>query len=158
MRIGPHTTIAIDYTVRLASGEVVDSTEGGRPLIFHFGREEIIPAVERELTGLGAGDRRDIVLPPDEAYGPRRPDAVQRVPLDRFPEHVTPTPGMQLVVRDPDGGERPATVRGLSDSHATLDFNHPLAGEQLSFSVQVVEVQPTDDTRTAGGDASHQPL
>ncbi|MFB3818157.1 MAG: peptidylprolyl isomerase [Candidatus Methylomirabilales bacterium] len=145
MRVGPNTTIAIDYTVRLESGEVVDSTEGGSPLVFHFGREEIIPAVERELTGLGAGDRRDILVPPEEAYGPRRPEAVQRVPLDRFPAHVTPAPGMRLVVRDPDGGELPVTVRGLSESHATLDFNHPLAGERLRFSVQVVEVQPTED-------------
>lgn len=148
MRIGPNTTIAIDYTVRLESGEVVDSTEGGQPLVFHFGREEIIPAVERELTGLGPGDRREVVLAPEEAYGPRRPDAVQHVPLDQFPEHVKPTPGMQLVVRRPDGGEIPVTVRGLSDSHASLDFNHPLAGEQLSFSIEVMDVQAADDEPT----------
>jgi peptidylprolyl isomerase len=113
--------------------------------------------VERELSGLSAGDRRDITLPPEEAYGPRRPDAVHRVPLDRFPEDITPMPGMRLLVRDPDGGELPVTVRGLSDDHATLDFNHPLAGEQLSFSVQVVEVQVTEDGQRAG-DSSHQPL
>ncbi len=157
MRVGPNTTIAIEYTVRLQSGEVVDSTEGGPPLIFRFGREEIIPAVERGLAGLEPGDRRDLVVPPEEAYGPRRAEAVQPVPLDQFPEHIRPAPGMQLIVRGPDGGERPVTVRGLSDDHATVDFNHPLAGEELSFSVQVVEVQPAGDGEAHDGHP-HQPL
>jgi FKBP-type peptidyl-prolyl cis-trans isomerase 2 len=144
MRIGPNTTIAIDYTVRLESGEVVDSTEGQKPLVFHFGREEIIPGLEQELAGLEPGDRRELVLAPEDAYGPHLPEAVQSVPLDRFPEDVKPIPGMQLIVRGPGGDEIPATVRDLSEGHADLDFNHPLAGERLSFSVEVRDVQVVD--------------
>ncbi len=144
MRVGPNTTIAIDYTVRLESGEVVDSTEGQKPLVFHFGREEIIPGLERELTGLEPGDHRELVLGPDDAYGPRLPEAVQTVPLDRFPEDLQPVPGMQLLVRGSQGNQIPATVRDVSDGNAELDFNHPLAGERLSFSVEVRDVQVVD--------------
>ncbi len=144
MRVGPNTTIAIDYTVRLESGEVVDTTQGQKPLVFHFGREEIIPGLERELTGLEPGDSRELVLAPEDAYGLRLPEAVQSVPLDRFPEELKPEPGMQLIVHGSAGNQIPATVREVSDGNAELDFNHPLAGERLSFSVQVRDVQVVD--------------
>jgi peptidylprolyl isomerase len=131
----------------LDSGEVVDSSEGKEPLTFEFGREQIISGLERRLTGLRRGDSREIRVTAEDAYGERRPEAVQEVPLDRFPEGVTPKVGLQLELRNPQGGEIPFVITGVSDGHATLDFNHPLAGEALTFAVTVMDVQAGTDGR-----------
>jgi FKBP-type peptidyl-prolyl cis-trans isomerase 2 len=147
MQIGPNTTVTMDYALRLDSGEVVDASEGKEPLTFEFGQEEIIPGLERELLGMKRGDAKEIRVAAEDAYGARRPEAVQEVPLDRFPEGVTPTVGLHLGLRNPQGEEIPFVVTGVSDSHATLDFNHPLAGEALTFAVTVVDVQASGGRR-----------
>jgi len=110
-------------------------------LTFDFGRSEIIPGLERELLGLQRGDTREIRVAAKDAYGERRPEALQEVPLDRFPEGVTPTVGLRLGLKNPQGEDIPFIVTGVSESHATLDFNHPLAGEPLTFAVRVLNVQ-----------------
>jgi FKBP-type peptidyl-prolyl cis-trans isomerase 2 len=147
MRIGPNTTVTMNYSLRLDSGAVMDSSEGKEPLTFEFGQEEIIPGLERELVGMQRGDAKEIRVAAEDAYGARRPEAVQEVPLDRFPEGVTPTVGLQLGLRNPQGEEIPFIVTGVTDSHAKLDFNHPLAGEALTFAVTVVDVQASGGSR-----------
>lgn len=147
MRIGPNTMVTMDYTLRLDSGEVVDSSEGQDPLTFDFGRSEIIPGLEQELLGLQRGDTREIRVAAKDAYGERRPEALQEVPLDRFPEGVTPTVGLRLGLKNPQGEDIPFIVTGVSESHATLDFNHPLAGEPLTFAVTVLNVQESGNGR-----------
>lgn len=147
MRIGPNTTVTMAYTMRLDSGEVVDSSEGEGPLVFEFGQEQIIPGLERGLLGMQNGETKEIRVAAEDAYGARRTEAVQQVPLDRFPEDVTPTIGLRLSVRGPQGQEVPFVITGVSDSHATLDFNHPLAGEALTFSVTVVDVRAGGGSR-----------
>ncbi|OGB96312.1 MAG: hypothetical protein A3G35_20265 [candidate division NC10 bacterium RIFCSPLOWO2_12_FULL_66_18] len=142
MEIGPNTIVTMDYTLRLDSGEVVDSSDGNDPLVFLFGQGQIIPGLERELTGLKVGDQKEVRVAPDEAYGSREPRAVHQIPLDRFPEDITPAVGLRLTVQGPQGEEVPFTIAGISDGRATLDFNHPLAGENLTFSVTVQDVRP----------------
>ena len=142
MVVGPNTVVTMEYTLRLDSGEVVDSSEGKEPLTFAFGQDQIIPGLERGLAGLQPGERKEIRVDVEDAYGPRRPDAVQEIPLDRFPEDITPTVGLRLSGRGPRGEEVPFVISGVSETHATLDFNHPLAGESLTFAVTVVGVQP----------------
>jgi FKBP-type peptidyl-prolyl cis-trans isomerase 2 len=131
----------MDYTLRLASGEIVDSSEGKEPLVFGYGQDQIIPGLERGLAGMEPGGRKEIRVEAEDAYGQRRSDALQQIPLDRFPEDITPSVGLRLSVRGPQGEEVPFVISGLSDTHATLDFNHPLAGETLTFAVTVVDVQ-----------------
>ncbi len=145
MQVGPGTIVRMDYTLRLESGEVVDSSDGREPLEFHFGQEQIIPGLERELAGMQHGDQKAIHVAPEEAYGLREPGAVHQIPLDRFPEDITPEVGMRLTVQGPNGQEVPFTIVAVSEDQATLDFNHPLAGENLTFSVTV------KDVRSAGG-------
>lgn len=147
MQVGPNTTVTMEYTLRLDSGEVVDSSEGKEPLTFEFGQEQIIPGLERGLVGMRRGDTTQVRVAAEDAYGARRPEAVQEVPLERFPEGVTPTVGLQLGLRNPQGDEIPFVVTAVSDSHATLDFNHPLAGEALTFAVTVVDVQASGGSR-----------
>ena len=146
MQVGPNTIVTMEYTLRLDSGEVVDSSEGKEPLTFAYGQEQIIPGLERGLAGLQPGEQKEIRVDVEEAYGPRRPDAVQEIPLDRFPEDITPTVGLQLSVRGPRGEEVPFVISGVSETHATLDFNHPLAGEPLTFAVTVVGVEAGNGT------------
>jgi len=146
VQIGPNTTVTIDYTLRLDSGEVVDSSNESEPLTFEFGQGQIIPGLERELMGLQNGDQKEIRVAPEEGYGERHTEALQQIPVDRFPTDITPEPGMRLTVRGPQGEEVPFTIVAVADGKATLDFNHPLAGEALTFSVTVRDVQ-TDGGR-----------
>ncbi len=144
MRVGPNTTVTLDYTLQLDSGEVVDSSGESSPLVFDFGKGQIIPGLERELMGLLIGDQKEVHVVPEDGYGPRDPDAALEVPLDRFPENIQPAVGMSLTMQGPKGNEVPFTIVGLSDQAATLDFNHPLAGKALTFSVTVRDIQATD--------------
>jgi FKBP-type peptidyl-prolyl cis-trans isomerase SlyD len=142
MKVGPDTIVTVDYTLRLDSGEVVDSSEGGEPLIFQYGQGQIIPGLERELAGLDIGERKEVRVAPEDGYGTHQPRAVQQIPVDRFPEHLRPVAGLRLTVRGPQGEEVPFTIINVSEGQATADFNHPLAGETLTFSVTVRDVQP----------------
>lgn len=147
MQVGPGTIVTVDYTLRLDSGEVVDSSEGQEPMVFQFGQGQIIPGLERNLAGMQRGDTKDIRVPPEEAYGAHEPGATHQVPLDRFPEDITPQVGMRLTVQGPQGREMPFTIVAVSAEQATLDFNHPLAGENLNFSVTVRDVRPAGGGR-----------
>jgi FKBP-type peptidyl-prolyl cis-trans isomerase 2 len=146
VRVGPDTTVTLDYTLRLDSGEVVDSSTESSPLTFDFGKGQIIPGLERELTGLLIGDQKEIHVAPEDGYGTRDPEASLEVPLDRFPDNITPAVGMSLTMKGPKGDEIPFSIVALSDAAATLDFNHPLAGKALTFSVTVREIQATNGT------------
>ncbi len=147
MQVGPNTTVTLDYTLRVGAGEVVDSSEASDPLTFDFGKGQIIPGLERELTGLRIGEQKEIHVTPEEGYGPRDPEASLDVPLTRFPENIQPAVGMSLTMKGPKGNEVPFTIVALSDTAATLDFNHPLAGKALMFSVTVRDIRATDGER-----------
>jgi peptidylprolyl isomerase len=145
VQVGLGTIVTMEYTLRLDSGDVVDSSNGRDPLVFHFGQGQIIPGLERALAGLQSGDQREIRVAPEEAYGARETAAIQEIPLDRFPADIKPEVGMRLTVQGPQGEAMPFTIIAVSEKKATLDFNHPLAGEILNFSVTV------RDVRSAGG-------
>jgi FKBP-type peptidyl-prolyl cis-trans isomerase 2 len=141
MLVGPNTIVTMDYTLRVDSGEVVDSSSGKAPFVFQSGQEQIVPGLERGLAGMQSGERKEIRVEAGDAYGERRAEALQEIPLDRFPEDIQPSVGLHLSVRGPRGEEVPFVIAGLSDTHATLDFNHPLAGVALTFDVTVVDVR-----------------
>jgi peptidylprolyl isomerase len=103
MQVGPGTIVTMDYTLRLDSGEVVDSFEGREPLVFHFGQDQIVPGLERKMTGMQSGDEKEIGVAAVEAYGPRESGAIQTIPLARFPEDITPGVGMHLTVNGTPG-------------------------------------------------------
>jgi FKBP-type peptidyl-prolyl cis-trans isomerase 2 len=147
VQIGENTRVTIDYTLRLDSGETVDTSEGRMPLVFDFGQGQILPGLERELTGLEIGMQKEIRVESEEGYGPRQEEAVMEIPLDRFPEDISPSVGLELMVRGPKGEEMPLTVVGVSDGAATVDFNHPLAGEALNFFVTIRDVAATGTRR-----------
>lgn len=134
-------TVQFDYTLKDEAGALLDTSEGRAPLTYVHGRREIIPGLERELTGMRAGEEKDVVLPPAEAYGPVDPSAVAEVPKRAVPPEAL-VPGTELMARSPDGESRVVRVKEIREESVVLDLNHPLAGKTLYFHVRVREVTP----------------
>ncbi len=129
--------VSLDYTLRLDSGEVVDTSAGREPLDFLQGAGQIIGGLENALYGMAVGDEKLVTVAPGDGYGERDADAYQLVPLDAFPPDMDLTPGAALQVRDQAGRVSTVYVADITPQGAVLDFNHPLAGETLHFSTKI---------------------
>jgi peptidylprolyl isomerase len=136
----PGTTVSIHYTGTLSDGTTFDSSEGRDPLTFKMGEGEIIPGLESALSGMEVGDKKQVTIASEEAYGPHRPEAIQQVPRESVPDHIPLDLGTQLQVQTPDGRALPVTVTEVTEEQVTLDANHPLAGKDLIFDVELVSV------------------
>jgi len=137
MKIGPKKVVTMDYTLRLDSGELMDSSEGKAPLDFIFGQGELITGLEKDLEGLEEGIEKEITLAPEEGYGERDPEMVVVLPAERFPQELELEVGMTLYTKGPDGQALPFRVSEIKEGLVTIDFNHPLAGETLYFTVVI---------------------
>ncbi|MEQ8672472.1 MAG: peptidylprolyl isomerase [Aggregatilineales bacterium] len=133
-------TVRVHYTGTLDDGSVFDSSQGRDPLEFTLGEQRVIPGFESAVDGLAVGNSVTTRIPPDEAYGDRRDDLVLEVERDQFPPDVEPEIGMQLALQQPNGQPVPVTITGLSDEAITLDANHRLAGQALTFNIELVEI------------------
>jgi FKBP-type peptidyl-prolyl cis-trans isomerase 2 len=136
----PGTTVSIHYTGTLADGSTFDSSEGRDPLTFEMGAGQIIPGLEAALSGMTAGEAKTVTIPAAEAYGDHNPQAVQQVPREAVPDHIPLDLGTQLQVQTQDGRALPVVVTEVTEEQVTLDANHPLAGKDLTFAVEVVSV------------------
>ena len=149
-----NTVARVHYTGTLPdSGEVFDSSEGRDPLTFLVGHGKMIPGFERELMGAKIGERRTFTLAPEDAYGQPIDEAIMDVPRAQFAmieEQTELEVGMQLITQLPHG-PAPFIVKALTDESVTADFNHKLAGESLTFSVEVVELREADESEIAHG-------
>lgn len=134
-------TVAVHYTGTLDSGETFDSSRGREPLEFTVGGGQVIPGFDRAVTGLGVGESREVRLDPDEAYGQAREDLVVPVPRSQFPPEGEPEVGQQVQVQIAPGQNRVARITEVGDSEITLDLNHPLAGQALTFAVELVDIK-----------------
>ena len=143
--------VTVDYTLTLEDGEVVESTQGGMPLRFLAGNDEILPVLEDALMGLSVGDELNIVIDPEDGYGEYDEDAFEEVPLDSFPADEKLEPGMPIGVEDDSGEIFEATVSEVRPDTVVLDFNHPLAGETLHFKVKVIDTRPATAEELAHG-------
>ena len=133
-------TVRIHYTGTLRDGSVFDSSRDREPLEFTLGSGQVIPGFDSAVTGMRVGDAQTVTIPAGEAYGPRRDELVLNVPRGEFPAHVQPEVGQQLQLSS--GSERlVVTVREVSDSAVILDGNHPLAGEDLTFALELVSIR-----------------
>jgi peptidylprolyl isomerase len=132
-------TVRVHYTGHLGDGQVFDSSEGSEPLQFRLGAGEVIPGFDRAVTGLTPGEKTRVTIPPDDAYGPRRDELMIEVPREQFPPQIDPQPGMQLNLQQ-EAGPVIVTVAAVSDGAVILDGNHPLAGQELTFDLQLVDI------------------
>lgn len=140
VRIGPETRVTLHFTLRLAGGDVVDSTVERAPATFLVGDGSLLPAFEQALFGLKAGDRRSVVIDPANGFGDHNPENVREIDRSLF------SPGLALerglMVSFADGkGELPGVVLAVGDDKVTVDFNHPLAGRDLDFDVEIIAVE-----------------
>lgn len=132
--------VKVHYTGKLRDGTVFDTSVGGEPLEFTLGRGQIMPAFEEAILGMSPGDSKTFEVPAEEAYGPYREELVLEIERDRVPPELELEVGQQLLLRQPSGQGVRVTVTELTEDTVTLDANHPLAGEDLIFEVQLLEV------------------
>ena len=132
--------VTLDYTLKVA-GEVVDSSEGGDPIVFLQGHGQIIPGLESALYGMGIGESKNVQVKPEQGYGDVDEKAFTVIPRNEFPSDIPLEPGVGLRLRDEDGEVMDAQIASVDENNIRLDFNHPLAGKDLHFSVTVVDLR-----------------
>ncbi len=132
--------VRIHYKGRLHDGTVFDSSEGREPLAFTLGSGQVIPGFDSGVEGMEVGELKTIEIPCAAAYGPADPNAIVQVAIDDFPEGVAPEVGLPLQLGMEDGGSLQVVISDVSDENVTLDANHPLAGKDLIFDLELVEL------------------
>jgi len=133
-------TVKVHYTGKLNDGTVFDSSKDRDPLEFKLGEGQIIPGFEEAVVGMNPGDSKTAVIPEERAYGPHRDEMVMTVDRGRLPGDIDPQVGQQLTVSQPKGDSFNVVVTEVTDDKVTLDGNHPLAGKELTFEIQLVEI------------------
>ncbi len=133
-------TVHIHYTGTLLDGTTFDSSEGRDPLSFEVGSGQIIPGLDVALPGMTVGDTKVVKVPSEEAYGPLNPEMRQAVPRDGIPADIPLEVGTQLQMQTPEGQAMPVTVVDVDEATVTLDANHPLAGKDLQFDIELVKI------------------
>ena len=151
LAIAQGSVVSIHYTLRSPEGDVLDSSDGGEPLMYLHGADNIVPGLERELTGRKVGDSLEVEVKPVDAYGERQGPGPQRVPLTAFPEGARPEEGMQVFAEGPDNQTIPLWVVSVEDDAVMVDVDHPLAGMTLHFQVEVASVRTATDEELAHG-------
>jgi FKBP-type peptidyl-prolyl cis-trans isomerase 2 len=132
--------VSLEYSLLLGEQETITTNAGHEPLVYEHGKHEIIPTLEQALEGLQVGDRKQITLKPEEAYGPVIQEAIVEVEAERLPQESR-TVGALVQLNMPDGNILDGQITAINHSKATVDFNHPLAGKTLHFDITVVAIQ-----------------
>lgn len=132
--------VKVHYTGKLTDGTVFDSSDGRAPLEVVLGKGQVIAGFEEALTGMGPGEKKTVVIPVDKAYGVHDPQMVMEVPLEHVPADLKPEVGQRLEVGGTNGEVMMVVVKEISDSHIYLDANPPLAGQDLTFDLELVEI------------------
>lgn len=142
--IGPNMVVTMDYELRVDGfdGELVESSrERGIPISFIYGKGMVIPRLEEAIANKKAGDVVQVEVPPNEAYGERNEEAVQKIPREAIPPHIELREGLLLVMQTPQGEEIGMKVLDFDEESVTVDLNHPLAGKTLYFTLFIKEVR-----------------
>jgi FKBP-type peptidyl-prolyl cis-trans isomerase 2 len=135
------STVKLEYTLKDDAGVVLDSNKGQDPLTFTQGSAQLMPGLEKEIVGMHAGEEKQVVLKPEDAFGPTDPAAQTEVPKSMLPKEAL-TVGTRLMARNAAGEQRPVTVKEIREQTVILDLNHPLAGKTLVVELKVLGVEP----------------
>ena len=141
LRAGPDTRVTLHFAVRLMDGTEMDSTFSGQPASFVWGDESLLPGFERALLGLKAGDKRSVYIEAENGFGAYNPDNIQQFREDEFADDMNLQAGVVVSFRDASGAELPGVISLIEDNWVTVDFNHPLAGRDLTFEVEILSVE-----------------
>ena len=134
-------TVRVHYTGKLADGEIFDDSRGREPIEFTLGAGQVIPGFEKAVLDMAVSDTKTVNIPSADAYGDHRPELIQAVPLSELPEEIKPEVGMQLVSQAPDGQQIPLVVTEVNADNIMVDANSPLAGKDLIFDLELVEIK-----------------
>ncbi|MGH7531114.1 MAG: FKBP-type peptidyl-prolyl cis-trans isomerase [Gemmatimonadales bacterium] len=134
-------TVSIHYTGRLDDGQVFDSSANRDPLTFTLGEQQVIRGFESAVIGMQPGQSKTTKIPAADAYGPRREELVLSISRERLPEHIAPSVGQHLQMKNEDGSILGLTVTDVDDQTVRLDANHPLAGKDLTFEIDLVKIE-----------------
>jgi FKBP-type peptidyl-prolyl cis-trans isomerase SlyD len=132
--------VALEYTLSDETGAVIESNKGKEPLSYIHGKSQIIPGLEKELSGMKAGEEKNIQVKPEDGYGPVNPNAFQEIPKNKLPPEALKV-GTILMAQGSQGQGIPARVHEIKDTTVIMDFNHPMAGKTLSFDVKISEIK-----------------
>jgi FKBP-type peptidyl-prolyl cis-trans isomerase SlyD len=140
-KIEKGSVVSVDYELHLGDGKVIDASAPDEPLAYIQGEGQIVPGLERALEGLSTGDAKQVVVAPEDGYGPHDARGLQEVPRSAFPADLNPKIGMELVAQGPDGEAVPFVISDVKLESIVIDMNHPLAGKTLHFTVKVRDVR-----------------
>ncbi len=152
MNISKDSVVQFHYTLKNAEGEFIESTEGKDPMAYLHGHSNIIPGLEKALEGKAVGESFTVTIEPQDGYGPRHADSVQRISLKHLQGARKWKPGMMAFV-ETDKGYRQVTVLKVGKFNADVDTNHPLAGITLVFDIQVADIREATDEEKSHGHA-----
>jgi peptidylprolyl isomerase len=135
-------TVSVHYTGKLSDGTVFDSSrQRNSPITFEVGSGQVIPGFDTAVEGMSPGESKTVEIPCDQAYGPHQSDRIQKVSREQLPEGLEPQVGLELQAQSQDGQVIPVRITEVGDEDVTIDVNHPLAGEDLTFELELVEIQ-----------------
>ena len=135
------SVVSFEYTIFDENGKVIDSSRGKEPVTYTHGQQQIIPGLEKKLSGMEINEEKNVRLSPDEAFGPVDPNGFQEVPKDNIPAEDLKV-GTTVQVRGRQGEDLDLRVHEIKEESVVLDLNHPLAGKTLNFGVKVLDIQP----------------
>lgn len=140
-QVKENDTVKLNYTGKLADGQVFDTSVGKQPLEIKLGEGKLIPGFEKALHNMKVSEKKTFEIPSAEAYGAVREDLIQEVAKSQLPPEIKPEVGMGLTSKTPDGRELPLVVKEVKDEAIVVDANHPLAGKDLTFEVELLEIK-----------------
>jgi FKBP-type peptidyl-prolyl cis-trans isomerase SlyD len=149
VQVSSKAVVTIDYTLKGDDGNVIDTSSGRKPLTYIHGLGNLVPGLEKALEGKGAGEKVEVVLPPEEGYGRRNEKLVRKLPLRKL-DSKNPRPGERVRAQF-DDGVRLAAITGVSGDYATVDGNHPLVDKTLHFTVEIVSIREATADELAHG-------
>ncbi|MDP9041912.1 MAG: peptidylprolyl isomerase [Bacteroidota bacterium] len=140
MAVQSGNTIKIHYHGRLSDGTTFDTSEGRSPLEFTVGSGSVIKGFDDGVQGMSVGEKKTIEIPFEQAYGPEDPSMIVEFPIDRLPQELEPEIGMQLNMNNEEGQQFPVVITDITEENIVLNANHPLAGKDLIFDLELVEI------------------
>ena len=147
IQVTVNSTVKVHYTGKLADGEVFDTSDGKEPIEFTLGQGQLIPGFEKGLIDMKLNEKKTITIPKEEAYGDVNKDLIQEVKKTELPQDMAPEVGMGLVSKTPDGQEMNLMVVEVREETIVIDGNHPLAGKELIFDLEVLAITEAEVTK-----------
>lgn len=140
--LGPGTKVTLHFALRLPGGEVIDSNFERDPATFTVGDGNLLQGFEKAIYGLQEGDKKTLVIKPEDSFGQRNPNNVQEIPRTQFSSDIELSEGLMLSFADAQKTELPGVVRSFDEDVVVVDFNHPLAGRDILFEVAILRIEP----------------